>query len=88
MPAEKVGLKAKDIIAAVDGHAFTYVASFVGYLQHTAGNPVDLTILRGGQTLHITVKPLLADNGKGHDSYQIGFASFSSAIHGRTACAA
>src|SRR5271163_1911879 len=37
MPAEKAGLKAKDIIAAVDGHAFTYVASFVAYLQQTAG---------------------------------------------------
>ena len=75
MPAEKAGLKAKDIIAAVDGHSFTYVASFVAYLQQTAGRPVDLTVLRGGQTLHITVKPMLADNGKGHDSYQIGFAA-------------
>jgi regulator of sigma E protease len=75
MPAEKAGLKAKDIIAAVDGHTFTYVASFVAYLQQTAGRPVDLTVLRGGQTLQITVKPVLADNGKGHDSYQIGFAA-------------
>ena len=88
MPAEKAGLKAKDIIAAVDGHAFTYVASFVAYLQQTAGRPVDLTVLRGGQTLQITVKPVLADNGKGHDSYQIGFASSSPAIYGRAACAA
>jgi regulator of sigma E protease len=75
MPAEKVGLKAKDLIAAVDGHAFTSVASFVAYLQQTAGSPVDLTVVRGGQTLYMTVKPVLADNGKGHDSYQIGFAS-------------
>ncbi len=75
MPAEKAGLKAKDIIAAVDGNSFTYVASFVAYLQQTAGRAVDLTVLRGGQTLHITVKPVLADNGKGHDSYQIGFAA-------------
>jgi regulator of sigma E protease len=75
MPAEKAGLKAKDIIAAVDGHTFTYVASFVAYLQQTAGRPVDLTVIRGGQTLQITVKPMLADNGKGHDSYQIGFAA-------------
>ena len=39
------------------------------------GAPVDLTVLRGGQTLNISVKPMLADNGKGHDSYQIGFAA-------------
>ena len=44
MPAEKAGLKAKDIIAAVDGHTFTYVASFVAYLQQMAGRPVDLTV--------------------------------------------
>jgi regulator of sigma E protease len=75
MPAEKAGLKAKDVIAAVDGHSFTYVASFVAYLQQTAGKPVDLTVLRGGKTLQIVVAPVLADNGKGHDSYQIGFAA-------------
>jgi len=75
MPAEKAGLKPKDIIAAVDGHTFTYVASFVAYLQQSAGSPVDLKVLRGGQTLNITVKPVLAENGKGHDSYQIGFAA-------------
>jgi regulator of sigma E protease len=75
MPAEKAGLQPKDIIAAVDGRTFTYVASFVAYLQQTAGTPVNLTVLRGGQTLDITVKPVLADNGKGHDSYQIGFSA-------------
>ena len=65
MPAAKVGLKPRDVIASVDGHTFTYVASFVAYLQQTAGRPVDLTVLRDGQTLKFTVKPMLAENGKG-----------------------
>ena len=75
MPAEKAGLQAKDIIAAVDGHTFTNVASFVAYLQHAAGNPVNLSVLRGNQALNLTVKPVLADNGKGRDTYQIGFGA-------------
>ncbi len=74
-PAETAGLQVKDTIAGVDGHAFTFVASFIAYLQQSGGRPVDLTVLRGGQTLHIVVTPVLADNGKGHDTYQIGFGS-------------
>jgi regulator of sigma E protease len=73
MPAAKAGLKANDVIESVDGHRFTYVGSMLAYLQQTAGRPVDLALLRGNETLHITVQPMLADDGTGHNGYRLGF---------------
>ncbi len=73
MPAAKAGLLANDTIASVDGHRFTYVGSMLAYLQQTAGRPVDLTIQRGPQTVSLTVKPMLADDGTGKDGYRLGF---------------
>src|SRR5277367_6698787 len=73
MPAAKAGLKPNDVIALVDGHRFTYVGSMLAYLQQTAGHPVDLTIQRGSETVHLTVQPALADDGTGHDGYRLGF---------------
>ncbi len=73
MPAAKAGLKAGDVIASVDGHRFTYVGSMLAYLQQTAGKPVDLTIQRGTETLHMTVQPAMADDGTGHSAYRLGF---------------
>jgi len=72
-PAAKAGLQAKDEIAAVDGHAFTYVRSLVAYLQQGGGRPVDLKILREGKTLDFTIQPALGDDGQGHTMYLIGF---------------
>jgi len=73
MPAAKAGLKANDVIASVDGHRFTYVGSMLAYLQQSAGKPVNLTIQRADQTVPLTVKPELADDGTGHDGYRLGF---------------
>jgi regulator of sigma E protease len=73
MPAAKAGLKAGDVIASVDGHRFTYVGSMLAYLQQTAGKPVDLTIQRGAETVHMTVQPMMADDGTGHSAYRLGF---------------
>ena len=73
MPAAKAGLNAGDVIASVDGHRFTYVGSMLAYLQQTAGKAVDLTVERGGETLHLTVQPIRADDGTGHSAYRLGF---------------
>jgi regulator of sigma E protease len=73
MPAGKAGLRAGDVIESVDGHRFTYVGSMLAYLQETAGKPVDLTIQRGAETVHMTIQPTLADDGTGHSGYRLGF---------------
>ncbi len=73
MPAAKAGMKAGDVIASVDGHRFTYVGSMLAYLQQTAGKPVALTIQRGAETLHLSVTPMLSDDGTGHSAYRLGF---------------
>ncbi len=73
MPAEKAGLKAGDRILAVDGHQLHYVRSFLAYLQAEAGQTVNLTVLRGGQTVSLEIQPTLADDGTGHRGYRLGF---------------
>jgi regulator of sigma E protease len=73
MPAEKAGLKAGDRILAVDGHQLHYVRSFLAYLQMKAGQQVNLTVLRKGETLNLTIQPALADDGTGHRGYRLGF---------------
>jgi regulator of sigma E protease len=73
MPAAKAGLKPGDVIASVDGQRFTYVGSMLAYLQEAAGRPVSLTVQRGDRTLHLSVAPVLADDGTGHSAYRLGF---------------
>lgn len=73
MPVAKAGLKAGDLITSVDGHQFSYVRSMLAYLKEGQGRPVELTVDRGGQTLHFTVSPMQADDGTGHASYRLGF---------------
>jgi regulator of sigma E protease len=72
-PAAKAGLQANDVLAGVDGHQFTYVGSLLAYLQQGKGRPVDLTVDRGGQPIHLNIQPALGDDGKGQSAYHIGF---------------
>lgn len=56
-PADKAGLKEKDIITQVDGmniderHSLTSLLS-----QHSPGDKVKLTVVRKDKTLHLTIK--------------------------------
>jgi len=68
LPAEKAGLRSGDAIEAVDGHAFHTITSLLVYMQEGEGKPLDLTVLRNGQTLHLTATPTKLDNG-----YKLGF---------------
>jgi regulator of sigma E protease len=55
-PAEKAGLKAGDVILAIDGQpVFTY--QFIQVVERSAGKEIRLTVDRGGQTLTIPVTP-------------------------------
>ncbi len=55
-PAAQAGLRANDIITAVDGVKIDQTHSFIELMStHGPGSKVTLSVLRGGQTLTITV---------------------------------
>lgn len=56
-PADKAGLKEKDIITAVNGTQVDENNSLTALLsKYQPGNTVDLTIIRQGKTIHIKVQ--------------------------------
>ncbi|HUJ96397.1 MAG TPA: RIP metalloprotease RseP [Terriglobales bacterium] len=75
MPAEKAGMKVGDVILTADGQPVPALAALVDALEHTKDKPVDFTVLRNGQTLHFTVKPVLSDS-----RYRIGVGSLQTKV--------
>jgi regulator of sigma E protease len=62
-PAEKAGLRADDLILAVDGHAFHSLDPMADYLQTGHGKPVTLTVSRNGHAIApLVVYPSLQDS--------------------------
>ncbi|MCX6574379.1 MAG: RIP metalloprotease RseP [Candidatus Aminicenantes bacterium] len=55
-PAEKAGLKAGDLIVAIDG-APVYFYKFLDIIQKNAGRELQITVDRGGRTLTLPVTP-------------------------------
>jgi regulator of sigma E protease len=55
-PAEKAGLKAGDVIQAIDG-APVYFYKFLEIIQQNAGRELQLTVDRGGRTLTLPITP-------------------------------
>jgi regulator of sigma E protease len=74
MPAANAGLKAGDQILSVDGLTLHSVDAMLAFLQQDNGRPIQLTALRDGQTLQVSLQPVLADEPNGHKLYRIGFA--------------
>jgi regulator of sigma E protease len=58
-PAEKAGLKAGDVIVAVNGERMTFQPHVINAIQRNTGHEVDLTILREGKEQHVKVTPVL-----------------------------
>ena len=68
-PAERAGLRAGDMIAAVDGHAFHTLDPLVDYLQVGQGKAITLTVKRNGETLPpMVVHPTVQDS-----QWRLGF---------------
>jgi len=72
-PADKAGLKAGDIIQAINGQQLHSVPAVMAYLQQLNGQPVTLSITREGKPLTLHVQPTWADNGEGQMGYRLGF---------------
>ena len=56
-PAMKAGLKPGDKVIAVDGKPIDGWEAFVGVVQKHPDNPLDLSVSRGGEDIHVTVTP-------------------------------
>jgi regulator of sigma E protease len=68
MPAEQAGLRAGDAIESVDGHPFHTVTTLLAYMHTGQGKPLELTVLRNGQTLHLLARPAKLDT-----DWKLGF---------------
>jgi regulator of sigma E protease len=71
-PADRSGLQAGDEILKVNGTALVNGAEFPPMVEKTAGAPLDLEVLRGDRTLHITIRPANVNPGSGAPRWQIG----------------
>ena len=56
-PADKAGLKSRDVVLAVDGKPMATRGQLVAAISQNANKPTDMLVRRGDQELHITVTP-------------------------------
>ena len=74
MPAAKAGLKLGDDIIAINGAPMRSLFDVIHYLQQNGSKPVDVTAIRNGQQMHLTMTPVQTDEGS-QKSYRLGFRS-------------
>jgi regulator of sigma E protease len=76
MPAAKSGIKVGDRILTANGQDVPHLAALIQMLNHTKDQPLQLVVLRNGQKLNFTVKPILDSRGPMPEArYRIGVAS-------------
>jgi regulator of sigma E protease len=73
-PAAKGGLLEDDRVIAMDGQPLDSIEAMIERLQQTKDKPVDLTVLRGNQTLNFHLQPLLDKTEDPKEQrYRLGF---------------
>ena len=73
-PAARAGLQEDDRVIAMDGKPVDSIDQMIERLQQTKDKPVDLTVLRGKQTLSFHVQPLLDKTEDPKEQrYRLGF---------------
>jgi regulator of sigma E protease len=76
LPAAKAGIKEDDRIVALDGQPVHSIEGVIDSLQRTKEQPVDLTVVRGDQTLHFTMNPVLSKTEDPKEQrYRLGFSN-------------
>ncbi len=76
LPASKAGIKEDDKIVAVDGQSVHSIEGVIDSLQRTKEQPVDVTVLRGDQTLHFRMQPVLSKTEDPKEQrYRLGFSN-------------
>ena len=76
LPAAKAGIKEDDKIVALGGQPVHSIEGVIDSLQRTKDQPIDLTVMRGEQTLHFQMQPVLtkAEDPK-EQRYRLGFSN-------------
>ncbi|MFZ0818047.1 MAG: RIP metalloprotease RseP, partial [Candidatus Sulfotelmatobacter sp.] len=73
-PAAAAGLKQGDHIVAMDGKPLLAIEAMIDQLQQTKDKPVDLTVLRDGQSLSLHLSPVLSSTEDPKiKRYRLGF---------------
>ena len=81
MPAARAGIKIGDRILTANGQDIPQLGALIRMLNHTKDQTLDLVVLRDGQKLNITVKPILDPGGSGQGpAYRIGIASLPTKV--------
>ncbi len=74
LPAAKSGMKEDDRIVAMNGQPVRSIEGMIESLQQTKSAPVDLTVLRNGQTLNFHMQPVLTKTeDPKEERYRLGF---------------
>jgi regulator of sigma E protease len=74
MPALKAGIREDDRVVSMDGKPLGSIEAMIEQLQQTKEKPVDLTVLRGNQTLNFHLQPLLSrTEDPKQQRYRLGF---------------
>ncbi|MGD0990461.1 MAG: RIP metalloprotease RseP [Candidatus Sulfotelmatobacter sp.] len=77
-PAASAGLKEDDRIVAMNGESLPSIESMIDRLQQTRDKPVDLTVVRGSQTLSFHMTPVLSKTEDPKEQrYRLGFINKS-----------
>ncbi|HVI07203.1 MAG TPA: RIP metalloprotease RseP [Candidatus Binatia bacterium] len=77
-PAAKAGLTEDDHIVAMNGQPLPSIEAMIERLQQTKDQAVDLTVLRGNQTLSFRVTPVLSHTEDPKEQrYRLGFLNKS-----------
>ena len=75
-PAEKAGLKANDVIKAVDGTAMENSSNVTEAITSSGGNKVVFTVARDGKNVDVTVEPKMVEV----ESYDTGFVVYGDRV--------
>ena len=77
-PAAQAGLAEDDRIVAMNGKPLVSIESMIERLQQSKDEPVDLTVMRGNQTLNFHLKPVLSKTEDPKEQrYRLGFLNKS-----------
>jgi regulator of sigma E protease len=71
-PAYRAGIRRDDIILSMNGQPLNNWPEMVTTIQNTGGKPIQVTVLRGKQTLSLTVNPVSDKNDQGETVWIIG----------------
>jgi len=75
-PAAKAGIKEDDRIVALNGQPVHSIEGVIDSLQQIKDQPVDLTVVRGTETLHFQMTPVFSDTEDPKERrYRLGFTN-------------